>query len=192
MTQSSAQKWNQKYAEAELSTPAEACWLLKQHIRRLPLRGQALDVASGLAGNARFLARCGLNTQAWDISETATDLVTRWARLQGLSNLQALSKDISSPDFEPNQFDVIVVSHYLDRTILPALANALKPQGLLFYQTFLAPVQLNGPSNADFYIQPNEYQAWWPSLICEVYGEGGVQNQNGQTHREAWYIGRKP
>ncbi|WP_029936309.1 class I SAM-dependent methyltransferase [Thiomicrospira pelophila] len=191
MSQFSAQKWNQKYAEAELSTPAEACWLLKQHIRRLPLRGQALDLASGLAGNARFLARCGLNTQAWDISETATDLVTRWAKLQGLSNLQAVCKNITEQDFEPNQFDVIVVSHYLDRAILPSLVKALKPQGLLFYQTFLAPVQTNGPSNLDFYIQSNEYQAWWSSLTCEVYGEGWIKVANNGLNREAWYIGRK-
>lgn len=192
MSLTKLQKWDQKYASAELSTPAEACWLLKQHIRRLPLRGQALDLASGLAGNARFMARCGLNTQAWDISETATDLVTRWANLQNLSNLQAVCKNISEQDLEPNQFDVIVVSHYLDRDIFSALARALKPNGLLFYQTFLAPVQTNGPSNPDFYIQPNEYQAWWSSLICEVYGEGWIKNANNQLSRQAWYIGRKP
>lgn len=192
MSLTKLQTWDQKYASAELSTPAEACWLLKQHIRRLPLRGQALDLASGLAGNARFMARCGLNTQAWDISETATDLVTRWANLQNLSNLQAVCKNISEQYLEPNQFDVIVVSHYLDRDIFPALARALKPNGLLFYQTFLAPVQINGPSNPDFYIQPNEYQAWWSSLICEVYGEGWIKNADNQLSREAWYIGRKP
>ncbi|MBE0493064.1 MAG: class I SAM-dependent methyltransferase [Thiomicrospira sp.] len=191
MPETRAQKWNQRYQTAELSTPAEACWLLKQHIRCLPLRGQALDLASGLAGNARFLARCGLSTQAWDISETATDLVSRWAKLQGLTHLQAHCKDIAVQDFVSNQFDVIVVSHYLDRTIMDNLAQSLKPKGWLFYQTFLAPTQAAGPSNPDFYIQPSEYQAYWPSLNCEVYGEGWIKSSDNRLMREAWYIGRK-
>lgn len=191
MSESCAQKWNQHYANAELSTPAEPCWLLKQHIRRLPLQGQALDLASGLAGNARFLARCGLKTQAWDISQAATDLVTRWANTQSLSNLTAQCKTITQHDFAANQFDVIVVSHYLDRQVMQVLPQALKPQGLLFYQTFLEPVQSNGPNNPAFYVQSAEYQTSWPTLKCEVYGEGWIKSSDNQLMREAWYIGRK-
>ncbi len=35
----------------------------------------------------------------------------------------------------PESFDVIVVSHLLDRTLAPALVAALRPGGLLYYQT---------------------------------------------------------
>lgn len=190
-----AQKWQQKYAEAELSTPAEACWLLKQHARRLPLTGQALDLASGLAGNARFLARCGLTTQAWDISQTATDLVNKWAKTQGLTNLTAYCKDIKATVLKPASFDVIVVSQYLDRDIFSALAQALKPNGLLFYQTFLAPVQDQAPSNPAFYLQSGEMPQVWSSMLrCEVMGEGWLLNSstkpNAIKQRQAWYIGQ--
>lgn len=191
MSDKLATKWNQRYASAELSTPAEPCWLLKQHIRHLPLRGQALDLASGLGGNARFLARCGLTTQAWDVSQRATDVVNRWAQTQNLTHLSAYCKAVSLADFEPNQFDVILVSHHLDHQIMPMLAQALKPKGLLFYQTFLAPVQANGPNNPAFYVQSGEYQSWWPSLTCEVYGEGWIKSSDHQLMRQAWYVGRK-
>lgn len=33
-------------------------------------------------------------------------------------------------------FDVIVVSRFLDRTLGDAIIEVLKPDGLLFYQTF--------------------------------------------------------
>jgi 2-polyprenyl-3-methyl-5-hydroxy-6-metoxy-1,4-benzoquinol methylase len=42
------------------------------------------------------------------------------------------------PDtLENNGFDVIVISRFLDRTLCNAIMAALKPEGLLFYQTFI-------------------------------------------------------
>jgi tellurite methyltransferase len=47
------------------------------------------------------------------------------------------AKKKSSPEsLTENAFDVIVVSRFLDRTLSDAIIDALKPDGLLFYQTF--------------------------------------------------------
>ena len=51
-------------------------------------------------------------------------------------------------------FDVIVVSRFLERRLFPYLAAALKPQGLLFYQTFTAVKAKDaGPNNPDYLLE---------------------------------------
>lgn len=184
-------KWQQRYANAELSSPAEPCWALKHHLRYLPLQGRALDLAAGLAGNGRFLARCGLTVESWDFSQNATDLVNKWARLQNV-DLTAHCLELSVDRLENQRFDVIVVSRFLDRALFKKLPKALKPGGLLIAQTFLAPVQENAPSNPEFYVKPSEYQAWWSDdLTCEIYGEGWLADSSKEQQRYAWYLGRK-
>lgn len=200
MSQTVAQKWDDKYASANLQTPANPCFALKQHSRLLPFSGQALELACGLGGNARFLAQCGLKTQAWDISDNALTLLNNWASLNKLP-IKPLITDLEQMLLPYQQFDVIVVSRYLDRSLFSQLVNALKPQGLLIYQTFLAPVQVNAPSNPSFYVQSGELNLAWPELNTLVYGEGWLTDENRadkiehntpeSRQRYAWYIGQK-
>lgn len=197
-----ADKWDAKYQSATLQTPANPCHVLKQHSRLLPFRGQALELASGLGGNARFLALCGLKTQAWDISDNALTILNNWASLNHLP-IKPLITDLEQMILPFQQFDVIVVSRYLDRKLFPAIQDALKPGGVLYYQTFLAPVQENAPQNPDFYIHSTEFNQTWSKLTTEVYGEGWLACENSsnlnhnssgekaQKNRYAWYVGRK-
>ena len=61
------------------------------------------------------------------------------------------ARDIIARPPPPSSFDVIVVSHFLDRRLAPAIAWALRPGGLLFYQTFAREaVTDQGPSNPEF------------------------------------------
>jgi len=196
MTSNIAQKWDEKYASATLQTTAKPCFALKQHSRLLPFNGKALELACGLGGNARFLAQCGLKVQAWDISDNALTVLNNWASLNHLP-IEPLITDLEQMLLPYQQYDVIVISRYLDRNLFSQLVSALKPNGLLIYQTFLAPVQDNAPRNPDFYVHSGELNQAWPELKTLVYGEGGLCNENhesdtSQRHRYAWYIGRKP
>ncbi|MDG6778936.1 class I SAM-dependent methyltransferase [Thiomicrorhabdus sp. zzn3] len=190
-----AQKWDQKYADATVQTPAKPCFVLKQHSGLLPFKGRALELACGLGGNARFLAQCGLKTQAWDISDSALTVLNNWASLNQLP-IEPLITDLEQMLLPYQQFDVIVISRYLDRKLFPQIRDALKPGGLLYYQTFLSPVQENAPTNPDFYIHSGEFNQAWPELHTRVYGEGWLPNENDASeqplrHRYAWYVGQK-
>jgi SAM-dependent methyltransferase len=198
-SQSTADKWDAKYQQATLQTSANPCHVLKQHSRLLPFKGQALELACGLGGNARFLALCGLKTHAWDISDTALTILNNWASLNHLP-IEPLITDLEQMILPYQQYDVIVVSRYLDRSLFSDIQNALKPGGLLYYQTFLGPIQDNAPQNIDFYTQPGEFNQAWSKLKTEVYGEGWLAGENNventtvstnTKHRYAWYIGRK-
>jgi len=195
MSHNIAKKWDAKYAQATLNTPANPSFVLKVHSRLLPFKGEALELASGLGGNARFLAQCGLKTHAWDISDSALTILNNWASLNQLP-ITPLLTDLEQMILPYQQFDVIVVSRYLDRNQFKAIEEALKPNGLLFYQTFLAPIQENAPQNPSFYIQSNEFNLAWAKLQTLVYGEGWLSSENATEanapkQRYAWYIGRK-
>ena len=195
MSSTIAEKWDAKYADCNLQTPANPCFVLKQHSRLLPFHGRALELACGLGGNARFLAQCGLKTDAWDISDNALTVLNNYASLNQLT-ITPLITDLQQMILPYQQFDVIVISRYLDRDQFKAISDALKPKGLLFYQTFLAPVQNNAPQNPAFYIQTNEFNQAWSNLETLVYGEGWLANENAQQpdalkQRYAWYVGRK-
>lgn len=197
MNNDSAKKWDEKYQAATVKSPANPCYVLKQHSHLLPFYGQALELACGLGGNARFLAQCGLQTHAWDISDTALTILNNWASLNQRP-IEPLITDLEQMILPYQQFDVIVVSRYLDRTLFSDIEKALKPNGLLFYQTFLSPPQENAPKNPKFYIKSGEFNQAWPSLTTEVYGEGWLTPENEDTstlpqlkQRYAWYVGRK-
>ncbi len=191
MSHDTQTKWNQKYQTAALSTPAEPAWVLRQHSRLLPLQGKALDLAAGLGGNARLLAQCGLSVEAWDISDTALSLLKRWAQTYKLP-IHTQQLDLAQPNWPPKQFDVVVVSRYLDRQAFKRIKQLLKPGGRLFYQTFLVPVQENGPKNPDYYVQSGELvKAFLPWRI-EVYGEGWLEEiKMEQKHRYSWLVAQK-
>lgn len=195
MSQTTQQKWDSKYQSATLNTPANPCFALKEHSKLLPFNRRALEVACGLGGNARFLAQCGLKVDAWDISDNALTVLNNWASINHLP-ITPLITDLDQMLMPYQQYNVIVVSRYLDRSIFTGLIDALKPGGLLIYQTFLSPPQENAPKNADYYINSGEFNLAWPKLQTLVYGEGWLKSENAtqadtSKQRYAWYIGRK-
>ncbi len=196
MSHSVAQKWDAKYQTATLQDTVNPCYVLKQHSHLLPFYGQALELACGLGGNARFMAQCGLKTDAWDISDTALTLLNNWANLNQLP-IEPLITDLEQMILPYQKYDVIVVSRYLDRDLFVGIEQALKPNGLLFYQTFLSPPHENAPQNPDFYVHSDEFNRAWSGLTTEVYGEGWLMPENSNLEnasvkqRYTWYVGRK-
>ncbi|MDH4275987.1 MAG: class I SAM-dependent methyltransferase [Gammaproteobacteria bacterium] len=168
----SRNKWNNIYQEKTPGT-AEPCALLREFAHLLPTAGAALDVASGLGGNALWLARRGLDTTALDISDVAVQRINDYAHAQTL-NLRGQTVDFTQEDVPPGAFDVIVVSHYLERRLAPQLRAALRPGGLLFYQTFVQEtVDAQAPKNLQFRLTPNELLQLFNGLHVIYYREEG-------------------
>jgi SAM-dependent methyltransferase len=54
-------------------------------------------------------------------------------------------------------FDAVIVTHYLHRPLFDRLIEALRPGGVLIYETFMTGnAALGKPSNPDFLLQPGE------------------------------------
>lgn len=183
-------KWDARYRDAD-AAQARHCHALDAFRHLLPSRGLALDVACGLGGNALFLARCGLSVEAWDISPVAIGKLAAFAADSGLP-VQARVRDVCVQPPEAASFDVIVVAHFLDRALAPQLIEALRPQGLLFYQTFTAAsVDDNGPPGR-YRLADNELRELFSPLRLLAYREEArVGDLAAGWRNEALLVGQK-
>lgn len=166
------EKWDGIHRAAPAKEPG-AARVLAENSHLLPPRGTALDLACGRGGNALLLAAAGLETHAWDISGVALQrLATAASRLRCV--IHTLQRDVSADPPPPDTFDIIVVSRFLDRAIAPALAAALTPGGLLFYQTFTVDKPPDtGPRNPDYLLQRGELPSLFAELRPVFYREEG-------------------
>lgn len=185
-------KWNNIYINQNHVEYAPAA-VLADNTCLLPEVGTALDLACGLGGNALLLAKKGLQTSAWDISSVAIEqLALISASQQKVIDAQVVN--VTPAIFSPHSFDVIVVSRYLDRIINEAILLALKPGGLLFYQTFnINKVSPVGPKNPDYLLRDNELLEIFAPLDVVYYRNNAAIGDTTEGFRnEAQFIGQKP
>jgi len=188
-----AARWDTIYSRADAAEATEPAAVLRENAHLLPAQGRALDLACGRGGNALFLAARGLDTSAWDISAVVIGALAEHARRAGLP-LEARVRDVVAEPPAPGSFDVIVVSRFLDRSIAPAIAAALRPGGLLFYQTFIAEAASGaGPRNPAYRLGRNELLRLFPALHVLVYREEGRTGDLSQGLRdEALLVAQAP
>ena len=174
-------KWDDIYKQK--MTKPTASTVLKQNQHLLPKQGVALDLACGQGGNALLLAQAGLTTSAWDISSVAIKQLTDYAKAQSLT-IDVQQRDVIQFPPEPNSLDVLMVSFFLDRALCPTLLAALKPSGLLFYQTYCQKkVSEQGPRNIEFLLAENELLSLFSPIKIRVYREESVLGKTEQGWR---------
>lgn len=167
-----ARDWDAHY-RAEPDTAPRAAEVLAANSHLLPRGGVALDLACGRGGNAFLLARNGLETHAWDSAPAAIEAVAEGARTVGLQ-VHGQVRDVVAAPPEPRRFDVIVVSHFLERQLAAALMDALRPEGLLFYQTFTRThMTERGPRSERFRLEENELLSLFRPLRLRYFREDG-------------------
>jgi SAM-dependent methyltransferase len=157
---------------------APAFWLV-QHADMLPRTGSALDVASGGGRHALWLAERGLDTLAVDRDATRVQSLTEESRRRQLP-LRAELCDLENGHnpFGVSAHDVIVVVHYLHRPLFPALISALRPGGLLIYETFIrAQAERGKPTNPEFLLEPGELLDLIRPLDVLVSREGDYEGR---------------
>lgn len=184
-------KWNEAYTDADIASATPAL-ILKENSYLLSNHGTALDLACGRAGNAIFLAKHGYQVDAIDNSEVVLSHVQRYSESKKL-DINCISRDIEEQGIDDKQYDVIVVSYFLSRKIINQIIQALKPDGLLFYQTWS---QLScddkGPSNPNFRLEAEELLSLFKPLRPIFYRENGlVGNLNEGLRNEAMLVAQR-
>jgi SAM-dependent methyltransferase len=160
-----------------LSGPA--AWLL-EHADLLPRGGVVLDVACGSGRHAVHLASAGFRVRAIDRDPDAIAFVETAARSRGLE-VDCAVVDLETsppPDLGLACFDAVLVFNYLHRPLFPALGNALRVGGRLFYETFtIAQASRGRPTNPAFLLQPGELQTLVAPLAVLHAREGEVDGR---------------
>jgi SAM-dependent methyltransferase len=133
---------------------------------------EALDLACGRGRHARWLASLGCRVTALDRDAEAL------ASLRKLPGIDVLEFDLEQGiwPFSPAAFDVIVVSRYLHRPLMPDLLSALRDDGVLIYETFMVGNEAYGrPANPDFLLRADELLDWArPRLRVVAFEQGKV------------------
>ncbi len=126
---------------------------------------QGLDIACGSGRDMTYLAShgwamCGVDYQAEALSRSASLASIESVETQCLQI--DIEKDICA--FEqlmlgkyPAGFDLINVSRYLHRPLLPVISRLLKPGGILLYQTFMQGCEtISSPKNPNYLLKVDE------------------------------------
>ncbi len=111
-----------------------------------------LDVAAGGGRHTRWFVARGHHVVAVDRD---TSLLLELAD----SDVEVVEADLEGGPwpFPGQRFDVIVVTNYLHRPLLPTLVDAVARGGALLYETFAVGQERYGrPSNPDWLLQPGE------------------------------------
>ena len=129
-----------------------------------------LDLAAGNGRHVRLLRDQGFDVRAADREVTA---------LLAFAGPRCEVRRIDLENDEGWQlgdhYDGIIVTNYLHRPLLPAIAAALAPRGVLIYETFARGNERFGrPRNPDFLLRPGELLEAFAMLTVVAFEQGEV------------------
>jgi len=165
--------------------------LLVDHVDLLPSEGEALDIAMGKGRNALYLASRGLNVTGIDSDPESVAACRAEAERQSLQ-VQAVAADALSWEMGRERYDVILNFYFLERALSPRIIAALKPGGVLFFETYtLAQLSLPyGPRNPLWVLHPAELPLMFRDLKTLFYRDT-VLEEEGRRKAIASLIARK-
>lgn len=176
-------RWNQKYLSCPM--PGYVAPVVERYIKYAK-PGKALDIACGTGRNTCFIAASGFDVDAVDISDYALSQIIPSPRIN------TIEADLDRYVFEESAYDLIVNCNFLDRSHFGMIKKALKPSGVLIFETF---VEADGegfhqPSNPDFLLKTNELLDVFGELDVIYYEEQEMTNLRGERVNVASFVGR--
>lgn len=163
---------------------------------RNPVAGPVLDLACGKGGNAVFLAGLGCAVEGLDRSAEALAEAAVLAKRRGVT-VRWRRGDLEARDaplhdlLPPEAYAAVVVVKYLHRPLIPFIKNAIRPGGVVVYETFttLQREIADKPVNPAFLLMPGELRRLFADFEF-ITGFEGLR-ENPPRHVEA-FVGRKP
>lgn len=160
--------WDAFYREAQGDRPP--AFAVRAYGPFLP-PGPVLDLAGGLGRNARYLLGRGHPVVLVERSPEAL------RRLAGTPGLALLAMDLEAEDapkrLPRGPFAGIVLTYYVNRSLLRALPSLLLPGGFLLVEGFSRKEALRrGRPFSPFYWEPKELLTPPPGLSLRAFGEG--------------------
>lgn len=158
---------------------ASASALVSEHLSLfldLEITTGVLDLACGNGRNGLAVLQHHLPVTFADNNDAALSEVEEVINQSGVAGSTWLV-DLEEPGTEPLaklSFDAILVFNYLHRPLFDGIKAALRPGGLIFYETFTVKQrQFGRPSNPDFLLEPGELKAVFEGweLLHEFEGE---------------------
>jgi len=162
--------------------------LLLQLDRSLPV----LDLACGTGRNGLLLAEQGIAVVFADKSATALKVVEQRLTEGDLPG-RIWQLDLEQPGvnlFSTDCFSAVIGFRYLHRPLFPELRKAIKPGGLVIYETFtIGNRRFGRPDNPDFLLRPGELETMFQDWEIIDHFEGSLKTPDRSV---AQIVARKP
>ncbi|HTE53351.1 MAG TPA: class I SAM-dependent methyltransferase [Kofleriaceae bacterium] len=191
MSQSDRDRWNARWREREPAGEPRgpSVWIASLD-PVLPRRGRALDIAGGTGRHAMWLAGRGLHVTIADVSEVGLAIAGRAAAAAGVS-VDTIEIDLEREPLPPGPWDVVIVFHYLQRSLFSDIAAVLAPGGLLaFCHPTLANLERNARPGPAFLLDPGEAPALVVRSGLEIVSSIETWSETGR--HEARVVARRP
>jgi tellurite methyltransferase len=135
---------------------------LPELARDVPEPRRALDVAMGRGRHALALATSGFRTFGVDLKFDAVREVVERAAANQLF-VRVWCADLTNHPLPREQFELLLVTRYLQRDLFPALRHALRAGGVIVYETFTEAQRVHGhgPTSPDHLLRPGELRAYF-------------------------------
>lgn len=185
MTETDRERWNRRYSERYAERAYDflpSRWLveIEAHLKPPHTEARALDLACGPGRNAVWLAERGWAVDAWDLSDVALSILV-CEREERAAHGFPLPIDVRDVDLDnaaipPDSYDLVLTMLFLDRRLWPGMAVALRPDGLLAFETFVdLPGGRTSEVSPDHLLRPGELRAAFEALGLEtvLYDEDG-------------------
>lgn len=145
---------------------------LIDNIDLLP-RGSVLDVAMGSGRNSVYMASMGFQVEGIDISEEAIDAAKKLAHDNNVK-INAHIVNLERETFiKKNRYDVIVCFNFLQRSLIPAIKEGIRPGGVIVYETYIVDqARFGRPTNPEYLLKHNELLDLFKEFRCLRYHEG--------------------
>ena len=151
-------------------------WLLRWPQALRP-DASALDLACGSGRHLRTLAALGMRVTGVDRDAAAL------APLYGLAEIIHADIEAGPWPLAGRQFDLVLVTNYLWRPLLPQIVASLAPGGWLIYETFaLGQQSIGRPANPAFLLQPGELLNTCAGLRIVAFEDGMDENVAGPRY----------
>jgi SAM-dependent methyltransferase len=120
--------------------------------------GSIVDLACGKGRNGLYLACLGLPVVFWDVNEEALRVVSERAAELGVpAPTRRIDLETGASPFGDGALAGAVVVNYLHRPLFGPLKAALKPGGVVIYETFTTDqARFGKPTNPDFLLRHGE------------------------------------
>lgn len=181
-------EWDAKHSLAASEAAEAPAGILTELWPLLPA-GAALDLACGRGRNALFLAEHGGHVTAVDWSAAALEILAERAKAGKISvrrirrideakqvaraGIDLLQADLEAVAIPANRYSVILCVRYLQRSLFPQICRALRPGGMLLFETYTK-AQLDfssGPRDPAHLLNPGELRRAFPELEVVFYRE---------------------
>lgn len=153
----------------------------------------ALDLACGGGRNGLYLLRQGIGVEFADVRQAALQDIEQKIQQEQIDPRLATYRevDLEQEGSEPltnRQFGAVLVFRYLHRPLLPAIRGAVKPGGLVIYETFTVDQpQFGRPTNPNFLLRHGELLDTFANWDILEHWEG-IDHERATAH----IVARRP